>query len=173
MGTFEEYMSPEEWKVWKKPPIKRGEMMDRAYMPQAKSREWGTPQDLFDDLHQEFDFTLDVAASHDNAKCERYFTKEIDGLKQDWAGERCFMNPPYGYALKHWTKKAYEETTNPFARAKLVVGLLPARTDTRWFHDYIYGITEIRFLKGRLRFEGGGSGTATFPSMVVIWDESR
>ena len=97
----------------------------RGYMPKAQSVEWGTPQALFDKLHAEFDFTLDVAASKLNHKCERYFTKEQDGLKQDWAGERCFMNPPYGYALKHWVAKAYRETHNPFSKAQIVVGLLP------------------------------------------------
>jgi phage N-6-adenine-methyltransferase len=140
----------------------------RGYMLPSKTVEWGTPQALFDDLHAEFDFTLDVAASHENAKCERYFTREEDGLKQDWAGERCFMNPPYGYGLKHWTKKAFDETHNPFARAELVVGLLPVRSCTAWFHDHVYGKAEIRFLRGRLKFEGG-KGAATFPSMIVVW----
>ena len=142
----------------------------RGYMLKAQSVEWGTPQDLFDELHDEFDFTLDVAASDENAKCPRYFTKEDDGLAQDWSGERCFMNPPYGYGLKHWVEKAYRETTNPFSRAELVVGLLPVRSDTRWFHDYIYHKAEFRLLKGRLKFEGGASAS-TFPSMIVVWRE--
>jgi len=140
----------------------------RGYMLPSKTVEWGTPQDLFDKLNTEFDFTLDVAASHDNAKCKRYFTEEEDGLKQDWAGERCFMNPPYGYGIKHWTQKALRETRNPFSRAELVVGLLPVLSDTRWFHEHVYGKAEIRFLRGRLKF-AGGKGSATFPSMVVIW----
>ena len=142
----------------------------RGYMLKAQSTEYGTPQELFDELHTEFDFTLDVAASDENAKCARYFTKEEDGLQQDWSGERCFMNPPYGYGLKHWCGKAYRETRNPFSRAELVVGLLPVRTDTRWFHDYIYHSAELRFLKGRLKFEGG-THASTFPSMIVIWRE--
>ena len=142
-------------------------------MPQAKSVEWETPQELFDQLHAEFDFTLDVAASHSNHKCERYFTEEINGLLQDWGGERCFTNPPYGTVIKKWAAKAYTETNNPFSRAEIVVGLLPARTDTSWFHEYIYKKprVEIRFLRGRLKFvsEKGSSSSATFPSMVVIW----
>jgi len=140
----------------------------RGYMLPSKTVEWGTPQDLFDELHAEFDFTLDVAASHENAKLPRYFTEEEDGLKQDWAGERCFMNPPYGYGIKHWVAKAYRETHSPFSRAKLVVGLLPVRSDTAWFHDHVYGKAEVRFLRGRLKFNGG-KGAATFPSMIVIW----
>ena len=146
-----------------------GAMGDGATFSRVK--EWSDGEILeADDLNNEFDFTLDVAASHENAKCERYFTKEEDGLKQSWAGERCFMNPPYGYGLKFWTEKAYIETTNPFSRAELVVGLLPVRSDTRWFHDFIYHKAEIRFLKGRLKFEGG-NGAATFPSMIAVWLE--
>lgn len=148
--------------------------VNRGYMPTAKSVEWGTPQDLFDQLHAEFDFTLDVAASHLNHKCDRYFTEETDGLKQDWAGERCFLNPPYGTVIKKWAAKAYAETNNPFTRAEVVVGLLPVRSDTGWFHDHIYKKprVEIRLLRGRLKFtnsESGTSSSATFPSMVVIW----
>lgn len=140
----------------------------------AKSVEWGTPQELFDQLDAEFHFTLDVAASDDNAKCDRYFTEETDGLKQDWAGERCFMNPPYGTVIKKWAAKAYRETNNPFARAEVVVGLLPVRSDTAWFHDYIYNKprVEVRLLRGRLKYtngENGSTSSATFPSMVVIW----
>ena len=136
-------------------------------MPPAESVEWGTPQDLFDTLNAEFDFTLDVAASDQNAKCERYFTKEIDGLAQSWAGERCYMNPPYGLVLRQWVRKAWFETRK-IDGAELVVGLLPNRTDTSWFHDYIYHKAEIRFLRGRLKF-GGSKNSATFGSMIVVW----
>jgi len=117
-------------------------------MPPAKSVEWGTPQEFFDELNREFDFTLDPCASHENAKCERYFTKDEDGLAQSWAGERVFMNPPYGNQASNWIAKAYFESQY----AEVVVALLPARTDTRWFHDFVYGKAEIRFVKGRLKF---------------------
>ena len=111
--------------------------------------EWETPQDLFDALNSEFHFTVDVSALPENAKCARYYTPEIDGLSQDWSGERVWCNPPYGKKAVGFVKKA--ATTKA-----LVVMLLPARTDTRWFHDYIYHnpAAEIRFLKGRLKFGG-------------------
>jgi site-specific DNA-methyltransferase (adenine-specific) len=136
-------------------------------MPKAKSVEWGTPQEFFDQLNEEFDFTLDPCASHENTKCERYFTKAEDGLAQSWAGERVFMNPPYGTEAANWIAKAYFESQY----AEVIVGLLPARTDTRWFHDFVNQKAEVRFVKGRLKFEGqdGKTGTATFPSIVVVW----
>ena len=125
----------------------------------SKTYEWETPNELFRELDREFHFTLDVCATRDNAKCELFFSKEIDGLKQQW-GKRNFMNPPYGREIGKWVKKA---SKNP-----VTVCLLPARTDTRWFHDYIYDKAEIRFLKGRIKF-GGGENSAPFPSMVVIF----
>jgi site-specific DNA-methyltransferase (adenine-specific) len=100
---------------------------------------WATPQDVFDDLNQEFQFTLDPAASPLNAKCDNYFTQEDDGLAQSWKGERVFCNPPYGRVIGKWVEKMSE------GGAQLCVGLLPARTDTRWFHDYIQGKADIRF----------------------------
>ena len=121
---------------------------------------WETPQKFFDELDKEFRFTIDVCAISENAKCERYYTPEQDGLKQVWEGV-CWMNPPYGRQVGKWVKKAAESSCT-------VVGLLPTRTDTRWFHDYIYGKSEIRFVRGRLKF-GGGVNSAPFPSMVVIW----
>lgn len=136
--------------------------MGQAYMPQAKSVEWETPQALFDELDREFHFTVDVCATPDNAKCERYFTKDDNGLWQDWAGEHVYCNPPYGREIKHWVQKASE------LKAAITVMLLPVRTDTKWFHDYIYGKAEIRFIKGRLKF-GNGKHSATFPSMIVIF----
>jgi site-specific DNA-methyltransferase (adenine-specific) len=136
----------------------------------AESVEWGTPKDLFDILNAEFAFTLDVAASDENAKCKRYFTKEQNGLIQSWAGERCFMNPPYGRAIKMWVSKAWREVKKNEG-AELVVGLLPARTDTKWFHDYVLDRAEIRFIKGRVRFVSNKQqmGPSTFPSIVVVW----
>ena len=126
---------------------------------------WATPQDFFDELNEEFEFTLDPCATPDNAKCAKFFTKEQDGLKQDWTGERVFCNPPYGRAIGAWVKKCHDEAQ----KGTLVVMLIPARTDTSYFHDYIYHKAEIRFIRGRLKF-GGASQGAPFPSMVVIYN---
>jgi len=122
--------------------------------------EWATPQELFDELDAEFHFTLDPCATKKNAKCKHFFTKEEDGLSHEWRYDNVFMNPPYGRTIGEWVKKAA-------TGGGLVVCLLPARTDTRWFHDYIYGKAEIRFLKGRVHF--GNGGPAPFPSMIVIF----
>lgn len=128
----------------------------------SKTDMWETPQPLFDELDREFHFTLDACAVLENAKCQHYFTPEVDGLKQDWSREKAvYMNPPYGRVIGKWVKKAAESATT-------VVCLLPARTDTTWFHDYIYGKAEIRFLRGRLKF-GQAKNGAPFPSMVVIF----
>lgn len=130
----------------------------------SASSEWGTPQFLFDRLNAEHHFDLDVCASADNAKCAAYFAKEQDALKQEWHGS-CFMNPPYGRQIGRWVGKALEEASE--RRAERVVCLLPARTDTQWFHAYcIWG--EIIFLRGRLRFEGAPHA-APFPSMIVAF----
>jgi site-specific DNA-methyltransferase (adenine-specific) len=147
-------------------------MNKRGYMPPSQSVEWGTPQELFDTLNEEFDFTIDVAASDKNAKCERYYTKEQDGLKHSWSNERVFMNPPYGYGLKFWVKKAFDEIHALTNGAELVTAILPSSTDVSWFHDYIYGIAEIRFIRGRVKFENsenGKSGSSTKGTMIVIW----
>ncbi|MBR8661146.1 adenine methyltransferase [Brevibacillus sp. NL20B1] len=125
---------------------------------------WPTPQDFFDELNREFHFTLDPCATHDNAKCSTYFTKEDDGLVQEWAPHTVFMNPPYGREIKRWMQKAYEESL----KGATVVCLVPARTDTAWFHDYVYGKAEIRFVRGRLKF-GNAQNSAPFPSMIVIY----
>lgn len=134
--------------------------MNTAIMFSSKTDLWSTPQDFFDKINLEFNLDLDVCALPENAKCEKFFSPEQDGLKQEWVGN-CWMNPPYGKEIGKWVKKAYESKS-------LVVALLPARTDTKWFHDYIYGKAEIRFIKGRLKF-GGSSNSAPFPSMLVIW----
>jgi phage N-6-adenine-methyltransferase len=130
----------------------------------SKTCEWATPQAFFDELHAEFGFTLDVCATAENAKCDRYFTESDDGLKQEWNGV-CWMNPPYGDVIKHWVKKAHDEAQRG---GGIVVCLLPSRTETRWFHDWIYGKAEIRFIKGRLKF-GGAKYNAPFPSMIVVF----
>ncbi len=124
---------------------------------------WATPQAFFDGVNKEFGFELDVCAMPENAKCPKYYTPDLDGLSQKWEG-RCWMNPPYGREIGRWVKKAYDSAVD----GALVVGLLPARTDTKWFHDYIYGNAEIRFIKGRLRF-GAAKAGAPFPNMLVIW----
>ena len=131
----------------------------------SKEEKWATPQDFFDKLNDEFHFTLDVAASPDNAKCANYFTEEQDGLAQSWGGHTVWCNPPYCRKTGLWVKKAYEEHQRTGCT---VVMLLPSRTDVRWFHDYILGKAEIRFIKGRLKF-GGNKNSAPFPSIVVIY----
>ena len=132
----------------------------------SKTDQWATPQWFFDELNNEFHFTLDPCADEYNHKCEKYFTKEQDGLLQNWEGETVFCNPPYGNKETGlWTKKCYEESLKPNTT---VVLLIPARTDRISFNEYIYGKAEIRFIKGRLKF-GDGKNTAPFPSMVVIF----
>lgn len=144
--------------------------MNTEVMFSSKTDQWATPQDFFDKLNKEFNFTLDPCADEFNHKCEKYFTKEEDGLLQDWQGETVFCNPPYGNKEAGlWTKKCYEESQKPNTT---VVMLIPARTDRISFHEYIYRKAEIRFIKGRLRF-GDGKNVAPFPSMVVIFKKER
>ena len=135
-------------------------MTDGMYS--SKTPEWATPQKLFDALNAEFRFTLDPCATLDNAKCRRYFNVKQDGLKKKWTG-RVFMNPPYGRVIGLWVKKAYESSIG----GALVVCLLPARTDTVWWHEYCMK-GEVRFIRGRLKF-GDGKNSAPFPSAVVIF----
>ena len=127
----------------------------------SKNEEWETPQYLFESLDQEFKFTVDVASNDENYKVYKHYTKKEDGLNQNWNNERVWCNPPYGKNIYEWVKKAYLSKS-------LVVMLLPARTDTKWFHEYILNKAEIRFLKGRLRF-GNSKNSAPFPSMIVIY----
>lgn len=130
----------------------------------SNTPEWATPMEFFKELDKEFHFTLDPCSTHENAKCEKHYTKEDDGLKQEWGGQIVFCNPPYGRELPKWVKKCYDESK----KGALVVMLIPARTDTRWFWDFIYNKAEIRFIKGRLKF-GDGKQSAPFPSMIVIF----
>lgn len=139
-------------------------MGDLAAMFSSKTDLWATPQEFFDVLNEEFDFTLDACAVAENAKCPAYITPEEDGLARPWTG-RVWCNPPYGRAIGKWVRKARISVA---AGAEVVVMLLPARTDTLWFHDYIYGKAEIRFIKGRLKF-GGSKNSAPFPSMVCVF----
>jgi len=124
-----------------------------------------TPDAVFKQLDEEFHCTLEPCATPENAKCEEYFTPEVDGLKQEWHG-RVFMNPPYGREIGKWMRKAYEECKVK-GNCELVVCLIPSRTDTRWWHDYVMKADEIRFIKGRLKFDGKNS--APFPSCIVIY----
>lgn len=137
--------------------------MNTEVMFSSKTDMWATPQGFFDQLNEEFHFTVDVCAIPENAKCEKFFTPEINGLKQEWEGV-CWCNPPYGREIGKWVEKAYIAST----WGATVVMLLPARTDTKWFHQYIYNKAEIRFIKGRLKF-GNSKTAAPFPSMVVIY----
>ena len=135
----------------------------------SKDDKWSTPQDFYDELNTEFGFTLDPCADEFNHKCNKYYTEEDDGLLQDWKGEIVFCNPPYGRHIKDWVRKAYIEGCKPNTT---VVMLIPARTDTTYFHKYIYHKAEIRFIKGRLKF-GNSKNSAPFPSMVVIYRGSE
>lgn len=132
----------------------------------SKSNEHSTPQWLFDILNAEFKFTLDPCATPDNAKCSKFYTLADNGLEQDWSGESVFVNPPYGRSIPLWIEKAYKEK-----KAK-VVCLVPARTDTAWFQDYCMKADEIRFIRGRVRFDDGKT-PAPFPSCIVIFYPGR
>ena len=128
--------------------------------------DWGTPQALFDELNAEFGFTLDACASKHNFKVNVYFNKEINALTQSWEGI-VWMNPPYGRTIGQWMKKAFDESQ----KGATVVCLVPARTDTTWWHDYAMK-GEIRFLRGRVKFEQpgkAGNNSAPFPSAIVIF----
>jgi site-specific DNA-methyltransferase (adenine-specific) len=142
----------------------------------SKSNERETPKDLFNKLDAEFNFTLDPCSTNENAKCEKHYTISDNGLEKSWAGETVFMNPPYGREISQWIKKAYKESLN----GAIVVCLIPARTDTSYWHDYIFDKAEIRFLRGRVKFqnrmlpslrEDGSHKTtgAPFPSAVIIF----
>lgn len=132
----------------------------------SKTDLWSTPHDFFRSLHDEHNFDCDVCATVDNAKCVKFFTPEMDGLKQRWDGV-CWMNPPYGREIKHWVKKAYESSLH----GAKVVCLLPARTDTAWWHDYCMK-GDIEFIRGRLKF-GGAKNSAPFPSAIVIFSKNK
>lgn len=124
---------------------------------------WSTPQELYDKYNALYKFELDVCATAENAKCDQYFTPECNGLAQPWKG-RCWMNPPYGRTIGSWMEKAWRSSNE----GALVVCLVPARTDTAWWHDFaIKG--KVEFLRGRIKF-GGHKNSAPFPSAVVVFD---
>lgn len=133
------------------------------------STEWETPQDFFDELNKEFNFTLDPCASHENNKCYAFFTKEINGLKHSWSriSRSIFVNPPYDRNIGKWLKKAYEESR----KGSHVVCLIQGRSsDTKWWHDYVMKADEIRYIKDRLHFGINGKfSRANISSVVVIF----
>ena len=129
----------------------------------SETDQWGTPIDLFQELDRRWNFTLDVCADESNHKVDRYFTREDDGLAQTWAPEVCWMNPPYGREISAWMRKAHAESL----KGATVVCLVPARTDTAWWHDYAMR-GRIEFLRGRLKF-GDAKNSAPFPSALVVF----
>jgi phage N-6-adenine-methyltransferase len=133
------------------------------------STEWATPKALYDKLDRRFHFTLDPCATAENAKCPRFFTKEDDGLRQSWAGERVFMNPPYGKETPVWVKKAREES---FEHKIPVVCLVVPRTDTAWFQDLVRYAEKLWLLRGRVRFENPGNPgqSPQDPSCIVVFN---
>ena len=140
-------------------------MINTELMFSSKTDQWETPQYLFDELNDEFGFDLDVCADESNHKCTKYYTREQDGLKQDQNGV-VWCHPPYGREIGKWVERAYYQNIkyNNYS-----VMLLPARTDTKWFHNYIYyDKAEIRFIRGGLKF-GNAKNSAPFPSMIVIY----
>ena len=130
----------------------------------SKTDLWYTPQDFFKKYDDVYKFETDVCATDDNAKCAKYYTEEMDGLSQEWRGV-CWMNPPYGRTISKWMKKAYESSLT----GATVVCLVPARTDTNWWHDYAMK-GDIEFIRGRLKF-GGSKNSAPFPSAVVVFKQ--
>jgi len=155
--------------------------MNNALHFSSEDMTWGTPIDFYNEMNNEFNFTLDVAAAPATAKCEKYYTEDDDGLSKDWSGEVCWMNPPYGREIKYWIEKAYNESR----KGAVVVALIPFRPDTRYWFDYIwqpipnntftYATTprdgvEVRAIKGRLKF-GDSKSSAPFPSAIIIFGE--
>jgi phage N-6-adenine-methyltransferase len=131
----------------------------------STSGEWDTPQTFYDKLNKGFGFSLDPCATRGNTKCKKYFTEAQNGLLQDWGGHRVFVNPPYGRNIGDWIKKGLEESTKPHTT---VVILVPARTDTRWWHDYVMKAKEVHLVRGRLTF-GASTSPAPFPSAVIVF----
>lgn len=127
--------------------------------------QWETPPAIFDKLNDEFHFTLDPCCTKKTAKCKKYFTPEDDGLSRPWKKEICFVNPPYSRGnIDVWIAKCLLESS----RHATVVALLPVSTSADWFHYYIVGKAEVRFVNKRIKFLGAPS-TAPFSSMIVIW----
>lgn len=139
----------------------------REVLFSSKNMKFETPQNLFDLLNKEFNFNLDVCAEDSTAKCKKYFTEKEDALIQDWNGV-CYMNPPYGRKIGKWLEKAYKQSL----KGNIIVCLIPSRTCTKYWHDYVMKSSEIRFIKGRLKF-GDCKENAPFPSCIVIFDKNK
>ena len=139
-------------------------MVDKVLFSSATD-EWATPQHIFDEWNRDYHFDLDVCATPENAKCKKFFTRADDGLAQVWTGS-CWMNPPYRREIGLWVEKAWRSVDKE--QADFVVCLLPARTDTKWFHDYCWKYGRVYFIRGRLKF-GGATNSAPFPSMIVVF----
>jgi phage N-6-adenine-methyltransferase len=141
--------------------------MKTELMFSSKDMTWETPPEVFNPLNQEFQFTLDPCCVPETAKCKKYFTPIDNGLMQSWTGEVVFVNPPYGREIKYWVEKSYKESL----KGATVVMLIPARTDTNWFHTFIKDKAEVRFIKGRVRFlqDGKQKDSAPFPTMIVVY----
>lgn len=149
--------------------------MDKSLMFSSNKQDWETPQWLFEELDSEFDFVLDAAANENNSKCQEYYTEETNSLKQDWSKfDSIYINPPYDSKKQNeFIKKAYE-TNKEYGNT--IVLLIPARTDTKRWHDFIFEKAEVRFLKGRLNFETNGEphkNPAPFPSAIVIYKGNK
>lgn len=142
--------------------------MNTEVLFSSECMTWETPQLFFNQINEEFNFTLDVCAFNENKKCDRFISPQENALTRNWDNgdnkEICWMNPPYGRGIGVWIKKAYEQAE----RGNTIVALIPSRTDTKWFHEYIYNKHEIRFIKGRLKF-GDSVNAAPFPSMLIIF----
>lgn len=138
--------------------------MNKDVLFSSKSDEWTTPKEFFNELNKEFNFNLDPCADDENHLTQDYYTKEQDGLQQDWSGKTVFCNPPYS-DISRWVRKCHDEGIKDNTT---VVLLVPARTDTKYFHNFIENRAEIRFIKGRLKF-GDGKNSAPFPSLIVIF----
>jgi len=137
-------------------------------MVSSKTNEWETPQWFFDELNEEFNFTLDPC-SNGNHKCDKFYTIKEDGLKQDWSKDVIFMNPPYGGHTGDWIKKALDESK----KGSVVVCLIVSSTDRSYWHNYIFPYaSQIRFIRGRLTF-GNVKSTAPFASAVVIFSQKK
>lgn len=134
----------------------------------SATNEWATPQALFDALNEKYAFTLDPCSDGLNAKCSKFFTEKDDGLSQDWSQDTVFMNPPYGRAIGDWIRKAYEESV----KGATVVCLIPSRTDTRYWHDYVMKADEICLIRGRVKF-GGSKQSAPFPSAIITFSGGK
>tara|TARA_R100000808_G_scaffold13439_1_gene32601 strand:+ start:2575 stop:3048 length:474 start_codon:yes stop_codon:yes gene_type:complete len=142
----------------------------QVIMFSSKTGEWATPQEFFDKLDWRFGpFDLDPCASPNNTKCANFYTETEDGLSKSWEGHTVFVNPPYGRGIDKWIKKGYEEARKENTRVTM---LIPSRTDTKYWHDYVMKADEVYFVRGRLKF-GDSENSAPFPSAVVVFDGSH